>query len=91
MVELKEVLDIRTIDKVYTYVKEAKKKYGRLENPTYSNLIFYLERLEVMNIIVRDIPKSINFSGEDLVNYMKHLYYCIECTNGWQRYLQTKR
>lgn len=88
MTRLVDVLDIKTIDKIFVHCKEAKKYYTRADNPSYSNLIFDLEKDRVMEIIVKDIPLTIQFNGQDLVNYMRHLAYCFECTNGWKLYLQ---
>ena len=88
MTRLIDCLDSKTIDKVFLHLKESKKKYGRLDNPNYYNLMFFLERLEVMKIIVNDIPPNVNFSGQDVIDYMKHLHICLECTNGWKLYLQ---
>ena len=81
--QLLNVFDDRMIAKIYRYAKENKPSDISIEE-------FITEdyRKEVMQLVVENIPATVQFTGNDLLTYMNYVNSMVGMTNHFKRYVQ---
>ena len=83
--QLLNVFDDRMLAKIYQFAKENKPRdIGIVDFITEDG------RLEVMKLVVDNIPVTVQFTGNDLLTYMAYVNNIVGNTNSYKRYLANK-